>query len=210
VVISYEASKDVTLPIRPAIHQLQLRPEASYLIAGGFKGLCGSLAVYIARNRAKNIVAISRSGYENERSQKTIYKYNTLGCHVNLVTGDITKIANVRRTFENTSKKIAGVIQRAMILRDRMFAKMRPNEFHKPISPKVLGTWNLHRITQEQGQPLDFFTMLSSVSGLMGQYWENPIMRPETYSLTLSPHTACSKDSPPVPSISARLRTSAT
>lgn len=169
VVISYERSKSVKLPFRPATLRLQLRTDGSYLIAGGFKGLCGSLAVYLARNGAKNIVVISRSGYEDARSQKTIYDCNSLGCSVDLVKGDIKRIEDVRRAFNSASKPVVGVIQGAMVLRDRMFTTMTPQEFREPISPKVDGTWNLHRVAQEQSQPLDFFTMLSSVSGLVGQ-----------------------------------------
>jgi NAD(P)-dependent dehydrogenase (short-subunit alcohol dehydrogenase family) len=169
VVLSYARSKTVKLPVRPATPRLQLRPDGSYLIAGGFKGLCGSLAVYLARHGAKNITVVSRSGYEDARSQKTIYDCNALGCHVDLVTGDITRIDDVRRVFQSASKPVVGVIQGAMVLRDRMFTTMTPQEFREPISPKTDGTWALHQVAQEQSQPLDFFTMLSSVSGLVGQ-----------------------------------------
>ena len=169
VVISYKGSKSVKLPFRPATPRLQLRENGSYFIAGGFKGLCGSLAVYLARNGAKNIVVISRGGYEDARSQKTIYDCNSLGCNVDLIKGDITRIHDVRRAFKGASKPVIGVIQGAMVLRDRMFTTMTPQEFREPISPKVDGTWNLHKVAQEQSQSLDFFTMLSSVSGLVGQ-----------------------------------------
>lgn len=46
---------------------------------------------------------------------------------------------------------------------------MTVDDFHQTIEAKVRGTWNLHHASQEQqGQPLDFFTMLSSVSGVVG------------------------------------------
>lgn len=169
VVISYEQSQKVKVPVRPKTPKLQLRPDCSYLIAGGFKGLNSCLAVYLARNGAKNIVTISRSGYNDERSQKTIYDCNTLGCTVDLITGDLTNLDDVRRAFTTASKPIAGIIQGAMILRDRMFTSMTPEEFRLPTHPKVAGTLNLHRAAEEQGRPLDFFTLLSSVSGLLGQ-----------------------------------------
>ena len=46
---------------------------------------------------------------------------------------------------------------------------MSVEEFHEALRPKVKGTWNLHNIALEQNMPLDFFTMLSSVSGVVGQ-----------------------------------------
>ncbi|CAG5139713.1 uncharacterized protein ALTATR162_LOCUS550 [Alternaria atra] len=172
VVISYENSRAVKVPVRPMTPQFKLRPDRSYFIVGGFKGLNSSLAVYLARNGATNIVTISRSGYDDERSQKTIYDCNTLGCHVDLVTGDITNLSDVRRAYSAASKPVAGVIQGAMLIRDRMFTKMTPEEFRLPGQPKVAGTWNLHVAGQEHseanGFSFDFFTMLSSVSGLLG------------------------------------------
>jgi acyl carrier protein len=46
---------------------------------------------------------------------------------------------------------------------------MTVNEFHETISAKVKGTWNLHNTSIEMGQSLEFLTLLSSTSGLLGQ-----------------------------------------
>lgn len=169
VVISYENCDTVKVPFRPAAPKLQLRGDGSYMIVGGFKGLCGSLAVYLARRGARNIVVISRSGFEDKRSQKVIYDCETLGCHVDLVEGDINILEDIRRAFKASSKPVVGIIQGAMVLTDKTLSSMTPEEFRRPIAPKYKGTWNLHNVSLEQDTPLDFFTLLSSVSGLVGQ-----------------------------------------
>jgi acyl carrier protein len=46
---------------------------------------------------------------------------------------------------------------------------MTVEEYHTTISNKVQGTWNLHIAALEQKLSLDFFTMLSSISGVIGQ-----------------------------------------
>lgn len=46
---------------------------------------------------------------------------------------------------------------------------MTIDEYHATVASKVQGTWNLHRAAEEQGVKLDFFTMLSSISGVVGQ-----------------------------------------
>ncbi|KAL9100157.1 MAG: hypothetical protein Q9187_009397 [Circinaria calcarea] len=56
-----------------------------------------------------------------------------------------------------------------MILKDRIFGSMTVEEFHDASRAKVQGTWNLHQAAAEQKAPLDFFTMLSSISGVIGQ-----------------------------------------
>lgn len=46
---------------------------------------------------------------------------------------------------------------------------MTITEYHSAIQCKVQGTWNLHNTALEHGSPIDFFTMLSSISGVVGQ-----------------------------------------
>jgi NAD(P)-dependent dehydrogenase (short-subunit alcohol dehydrogenase family) len=94
-----------------------LRQDASYLISGGLKGLCGSLAIYLARNGATNIVTIARSGYGDAASQSVIYNLKAMNCQVDLIVGDVTNIEDVRQAFKQARKPVAGVIQGAMTLR---------------------------------------------------------------------------------------------
>ncbi|KAJ5757291.1 beta-ketoacyl synthase domain-containing protein [Penicillium nucicola] len=46
---------------------------------------------------------------------------------------------------------------------------MTIEEYHQVVSCKVQGTWNLQNVLLEENLQVDFFTMLSSVSGVMGQ-----------------------------------------
>lgn len=46
---------------------------------------------------------------------------------------------------------------------------MTLEEYSAATRPKVQGTWNIHNIAVEENLKLDFFTMLSSVSGVVGQ-----------------------------------------
>lgn len=54
-------------------------------------------------------------------------------------------------------------------MQDKPFEMMTLNDYHIAINAKVQETWNLHRASQEfQKQSLDFFIMLSSISGVVG------------------------------------------
>ena len=54
-------------------------------------------------------------------------------------------------------------------MQDKPYEIMTNDDFHTAIHAKIAGTWNLHRAAQkEQKQQLDFFTMLSSISGVVG------------------------------------------
>jgi NAD(P)-dependent dehydrogenase (short-subunit alcohol dehydrogenase family) len=89
----------------------------SYLIVGGLKGLCGSLAIYLAKHGAKHLVVISRSGHADEKSQGVLKNINALGCQVDLAKGDVSVLEDVQRAFKQSTVPIGGIIQGAMVLR---------------------------------------------------------------------------------------------
>ncbi|KAK6082377.1 beta-ketoacyl synthase domain-containing protein [Seiridium cupressi] len=160
---------DPSVSVRPAPRELKLRSDVSYLIIGGLKGLCGSLALDLARHGARYVVIMGRSGFDDPRSQAVLKDLSAEGCHVDLVRGDVSLLDNVRRAFRDASKPIGGIVQGAMVLRDKPFESMTHEEYHTTITSKVAGTWNLHNVALELNLALDFFVMLSSISGVIGQ-----------------------------------------
>ena len=117
IVISNGSEKEQKVSARPAPHVLKLRDDVSYLIVGGLKGLCGSLAVRLAQFGAKRLVVMSRSGYDDKLSQATIEHVRAEGCEIDLVKGDVSVINDVRRAFREATLPVGGVIQGAMVLR---------------------------------------------------------------------------------------------
>ncbi|RYP67662.1 hypothetical protein DL771_007129 [Monosporascus sp. 5C6A] len=158
-----------TVTVRPATRKFSLPQDTAILIVGGLKGLCGSLAIYLAQEGAKHLVILARGGYDDARSQAVLKNIYAQGAKVDLVRGDVSVLEDVRQTFKCASVPIGGVIQGAMVLRDKIFTSMTIEEYHGAIACKVPGTWNLHNVAQEEGLKLSFFTMLSSVSGVVGQ-----------------------------------------
>ncbi|KAF2129624.1 KR-domain-containing protein [Dothidotthia symphoricarpi CBS 119687] len=96
----------------------------------------------MACHSARNVVVIGRSGYDDPRSQAVLKDLAAEGCHVDLVRGDVAKVED----------PVGGMVQDAMVLRDKPFETMTLKEYHGAIISK-----------------LEFFTMLSSISGLTGQ-----------------------------------------
>ncbi|KAF5844025.1 hypothetical protein GGP41_009349 [Bipolaris sorokiniana] len=168
VVLSDGPDAKVQVPIRRATPNLAFRDDGCYLIVGGLRGLCGSLAVYLAKQGAKNLAVISRSGHKDHKSQGIVKQINDLGAHIDLLTADVTNFAEVLHAFKQTKAPIAGIIQGAMVLRDRPFDQMTLAEYHEAVQCKTRGTWNLHNAAESLGLSLDFFTLLSSISGVIG------------------------------------------
>ncbi|KAJ8114821.1 hypothetical protein ONZ43_g4810 [Nemania bipapillata] len=160
---------DITVRARPLPPSLSLNPEKAYLIVGGLRGLCARVAIYLAKNGAKHVTIMARGGFEDEISQRAASEIRERGCGVQLVTGDVTSEGDVRRAFEaNKSVPVGGVIHGAMVLRDRTFASMTLQDYRAALECKVKGAMLLHTISLDKGLDLDFFTMLSSISGVCG------------------------------------------
>ncbi|KAI0534837.1 hypothetical protein GGR58DRAFT_519918 [Xylaria digitata] len=169
IVISSQNKKDLQVQVRPAVRRLQLRTNVSYLIVGGLKGACGTLAVHMAQHGARHIVAVSRSGISDQASARVVRNCLSYGCEVTEAKGDVGNMDFIRRIFKSTIPHIGGIIQGAMVLKDKPYENMTVDDYHGAAYPKVQGTWNLHQASLEvQNQPLDFFTMLSSISGVVG------------------------------------------
>ena len=117
IVIGDHDEIKVNVPVRPPPSKIALEDQVSYVIVGGLKGLCGSLAIYLAKHGAKNIVAMSRSGISDERSQKVVMNCNALGCQVQEAAVDVTSLKGVRKAFRVSKYPVAGIIQGAMVLR---------------------------------------------------------------------------------------------
>jgi NAD(P)-dependent dehydrogenase (short-subunit alcohol dehydrogenase family) len=136
VVVSGRGRTDVRVPIRPALEQLRLRGDASYLIVGGLRGLCGNLAIHMARHGAKHIIVCSRSGIHDEQSAKTILNCEVYGCAITEAKGDAGDRDFVGKVFSEATPAIAGVIMGAMVLR----VSQCPSStyFHRPWAAAAL------------------------------------------------------------------------
>ncbi|KAI0181289.1 hypothetical protein GGR52DRAFT_583703 [Hypoxylon sp. FL1284] len=169
IALSNNEKADIQLPIRPAVRRLRLDPNVSYVVVGGLRGACGILAIHMARHGARHILVISRSGISDEASKRILASCKVYNCDVSEARGDVGDADFVRRTFKSVHRPIAGTVQGAMVVRDKPLEPMTLDDFRMAIHAKVEGTKNLHQASEEtQKQPLQFFTMLSSIAGIIG------------------------------------------
>ncbi|KAL4963349.1 MDR/SDR family oxidoreductase [Aspergillus stella-maris] len=113
LVISDGPSAKVEVPVRPAPRSMRLSTSKSYLIVDGLRGLCSSLAIYLAQNETKHLAVMSRSGHDDEHSQKILRNLSSLGCQVDLLRGDVSNLSHVRSAFAATRVPIGGIVQGA-------------------------------------------------------------------------------------------------
>ncbi|GFF89731.1 lovastatin nonaketide synthase [Aspergillus udagawae] len=160
--------EDVVKVITPKPQATLLHPDASYILVGGLGGIGRATALWMADNGARTLIFVNRSGLSNEAAQETARDLKKKGVRVVVHACDISDRPQVEKMVSDLARDappIRGVIQAAMVLRDIHIEKMAIEDYLSVLHPKYAGTWNLHRYLPDN---LDFFVMLSSISGIIG------------------------------------------
>ncbi|MFH0995711.1 MAG: SDR family NAD(P)-dependent oxidoreductase [Pseudomonadota bacterium] len=149
--------------------QVTIRKNAAYMITGGFGGFGLSMAEWLVRRGAGNLVLLGRSGAGTEDAGAKVAALEKAGATVLCVRADVSKSEDVVRAFAEAGKKmppLAGIIHAAMVLDDGIIEHITAERFLRVAEPKIMGVWNLHE--QSAKMKLDFFVMFSSISSIVG------------------------------------------
>ncbi|EME41518.1 polyketide synthase-like protein [Dothistroma septosporum NZE10] len=156
------------LAVAPIVPSPTFKPEATYLLVGGMGGLGRAIIRWMATNGAQDITAVSRSAGSRTGDHAMVAELEELGCTLRCVAADVTDTDAMQRVVESIGdKRIAGVFQMAMVLRDVGTLNLDYDSWRTALHPKVQGTWNLHRLLP---QDLDFFVLFGSISGALASY----------------------------------------
>ncbi|MBI4526099.1 MAG: SDR family NAD(P)-dependent oxidoreductase [Deltaproteobacteria bacterium] len=148
---------------------ISFRPDATYLITGGFGGFGLTVGKWIVEKGGRNVVLMGRSGAASEGAKKDVEDLKKAGARVVVARADISsdkQVAKAIADIEQTMPPLRGIFHAAMVLDDGVLLQLSPERFRNVLSPKVDGTWFLH--SQTLHRPLDFFVLFSSVSSLIG------------------------------------------
>ncbi|RAL16426.1 MDR/SDR family oxidoreductase [Aspergillus homomorphus CBS 101889] len=110
VVISDRLDPKISVPVRRAPKVVHFRDNVTYLIVGGLRGLCGALAIYLAKSGAKHLAVISRSGHSDENVRSIVKQIRALGSSIDLLTADVTRPGDFQRAFNQITFPIGGII----------------------------------------------------------------------------------------------------
>ena len=170
IVLSIAPDEEVR--VVPRVPTPKLKPDASYLLIGGVGGLGRSIAHWMVDHGARNLILLSRSAGNVQKTAPFLAGLREAGCRVVAISCDVSKkddLARALRTCENQERlpPIRGIVQGAMVLQDSILEQMTLEDWQTAIRPKVTASWNLHSHFS-QLDTLDFFVMLSSLSAILG------------------------------------------
>ena len=158
------------VPVTPPTYtnRALFSPDKSYLLVGGLGGIGRSLAEWMFRKGARKLGFLSRSGAKRDDAKDTVNWLKARAVDVHVFAGDVANYNDVQKCIQSLGSDLGGIFQAAMVLRDIPFAEMTHEQWQTCVSPKVAGTYNLHKATLELNVQLDFFVGFSSASATVG------------------------------------------
>jgi NAD(P)-dependent dehydrogenase (short-subunit alcohol dehydrogenase family) len=145
--------------------------QASYLVAGGSGGLGRAIVRWMADRGAKHIIMASRSGATSDAARELIAELEERDVNVVALQCDVSSESSLAGVLEERTRRdmppIRGCMNAAMVLQDAIFQEsMTFAQWDLTMRSKVQSSYNLHRLLP---QDLDFFVLLSSLAGVVGQ-----------------------------------------
>ncbi|MGK7931605.1 MAG: SDR family NAD(P)-dependent oxidoreductase [Microcystaceae cyanobacterium] len=147
---------------------LTLHSDKTYLITGGLGSLGLKVAQWMVEKGIKNLVLTSRREASEEK-QVILNQLREKGVTIEVMQADVADENGMRALFEQingTLPPLKGIIHAAGTLDDGILLEQDWQRFKEVMSAKVLGTWNLHQLTQNH--ELNFCIFFSSVASLLG------------------------------------------
>ncbi len=165
----------------PAVTNVRLRRDASYLITGGMGGVGLLVAGDMARQGAGHLLLVSRSGMpprerwpelpadsEAFRQAAAIAAIEALGTAVTVVAADIGSpdAQPVLSAALADAPPLRGVVHAAAVISARRTEDLALRDVERMLHPKLAGTLLLERAVS--GCDLDFFVLFSSTAAVLG------------------------------------------
>ncbi|KAI0198468.1 reducing type I polyketide synthase [Astrocystis sublimbata] len=181
---------DLVMASQPQ-NSITLEPEATYMVVGGLTGIGLSISRLLADRKARNVLLVSRNAASHKGATQISKDLQAKGCRVAIENCDIGDLQSLRSVVEKIYRSgmpaVKGVIHSGMVLEDSILEHMTFDQWSKAINPKYRGTRNLDELF---GDELNFFVMLSSISGVLGNPSQANYAAGGTYQDAIARHRA--------------------
>ncbi|KAI1764827.1 beta-ketoacyl synthase domain-containing protein [Hypoxylon sp. FL1150] len=166
-IIDWRAERTVKRITQRRTEEQLFRADRTYVLIGLTKDFGQSLCYMLVEHGARYIVLASRG--PNLNPNWTVELRQDYDARIEMRNCDVTDLDSVMAFKDELCKSmppVAGVINGAMILNDRVFAQMDIDTWNRVLRPKTIGSSNLDKAFTDND--LEFFIMTSSFAAVGG------------------------------------------
>jgi phthiocerol/phenolphthiocerol synthesis type-I polyketide synthase C len=166
-----------------------VKPGVTYLVTGGLGGFGLATAFWLAEERATSLALIGRRGATTEEAKEGVAKLEAMGVNVRAFAADIadaTALDEVLAAIRAEMAPLRGVIHSAAVIEDAPIVNLGADQLERVFRPKLLGAWNLHQATSQDG--LEMFVLYSSSSAVVGNPGQGAYVAANLYLDALALH----------------------
>ena len=150
---------------RPRSRNITFRPDATYLVSGGFGGIGLLVARWMAEHGARHIALLGRHPDTDSDAVRAI---TALGARVIPLAADVADAAAMQTAFVRLSEepRLRGIIHAAAEFGAAPIGGADNSLMRGTLRPKIDGTLVLEQLSR--GYELDFFVLFSSAATVLG------------------------------------------
>ncbi|KAI1862382.1 uncharacterized protein JN550_010244 [Neoarthrinium moseri] len=166
-VIDWAIERDTVEVVKPLVEDHLLDPLKTYILIGLTRDFGQSLARLFIDHGARRLVLASRNPNTSPKWAEELSQAR--GAMISIEKLDVTKLEDVLAFKERMSASmppVAGIVNGAMILEDRVFSQMTLDNWNRVLRPKTVGSKNLELAFSDA--TLEFFIMTSSFAAIGG------------------------------------------
>ncbi|MGK7908958.1 MAG: SDR family NAD(P)-dependent oxidoreductase [Synechococcus sp.] len=167
------------------------RGDSTYLIAGGLGALGLKVAQWMAERGVRHIVLLSRRE-PSDAARETLERLERAGVKAVVACADVTdasKLSEVLDQIRATMPPLRGVVHAAGVPGYSTLQDTCWSDFETVLRPKVVGSWLLHQLTQDDD--LDLFVCFSSIASVWGSSGQAHYAAANQFLDTLAHHRHC-------------------
>ena len=162
----WHAARLARLP-RGDRRSVEVRPDATYLVTGGWGGIGLAVAGWLAGRGARHLALVGRTRPALE--PEAIGRLRAAGVEVAMLEAQVGDARALERALAELRRRmppLRGVVHAAGVTADAPFEELDWPRIEAVLEPKVRGAWHLHRLTVHD--ELDWFVACPSLVALLG------------------------------------------
>ncbi|MFW8565163.1 SDR family NAD(P)-dependent oxidoreductase [Orrella sp. 11846] len=156
-------------PMIPEASQPAFDSQSTWLVTGGLSGFGLETARWLTQHGVRYLTLVGRRGLDTPDVETVLEEFSEQGVQVQVLACDVSDAQSVISTLQAVRADmppLCGVIHAAAVFADRLVMDMDAQHMQTVLNAKLLGAWNLHEATLEDG--LEHFVLYSSVTTAIG------------------------------------------